>query len=272
MTAKQTGAMEAAPKKKERVPRGELPVLKIDPAAVDVNSPVPAYLQIEQDLRRQIHASGIRGDAKLPRETELASLYGTSRMTLRNALARLESARVVRREHGVGTLINPQGGVLTCDLSLMKRLQTQIREQGFTPGLVITQRKVVQPVQTVAVELGAGGDTFFVERIITVDGRPTAITRSWVSLATFPGFDQVDLVEQSVWRTFEAIYDRRVVRTSNSVELVKLSAHEAHQMNMSENDTALGLSAVAYDCSDEPLEFTVALWGAHARIHFDARD
>jgi GntR family transcriptional regulator len=256
---------------RKRVARGELPVLEIDPAAVDVNSPVPAYLQIEQDLRRQIQASGIKGDAKLPRETELASIYGTSRMTLRNALARLEEANVVRREHGVGTLVNPQMAVLTCNLSLMKRLQTQIREQGFVPGLVVTQRKAVRPTQAIAAELGIGeSDVYFIERIITVDGRPAAITRSWVSLERFPDFGGGDMVEMSVWRTFESRYGRSVARTSNSMELVKLSANEAHQMNLREDDTVLCLSAVAYDRDDLPLEYTVALWGPHARIHFDA--
>lgn len=54
------------------------------------------------------------------------------------------------------------------------------------------------------------------------------------------------------------------------MELVKLSANEAHQMNLREDDTVLCLSAVAYDRDDLPLEYSVALWGPHARIHFDA--
>lgn len=262
---------KAAPsEKRPRVRRQELPLLEIDPLAVDAASPVPAYLQVEQDLRRQIQSSGLRRDARLPRETELAELYGISRMTLRNALARLEGAELVRREHGVGTLINPQSTVLTCDLSLMKRLQTQIRDQGFEPGVVITQRKAVKPAAKVAtaLDMADDDDAHFIERLITVDRRPTALIRSWVPAAILPG--ELVLEENSIWKTIEIHLGRRIVRTSNWIELIELGTHDSHQLGMEERAATVGLTGIAFDETDRPVEYSVAYWGGNARIHFDA--
>lgn len=257
---------------KERVRRQKLAVLELNPAAVDTDSPVPAYLQIEQDIRRQILSSGLSGEARLPRETELAELYGISRMTMRNALARLEEAQLVRRAHGIGTLVNLRRSTVACDLSLMKRIQTQIRDQGFEPGQRITQRKTVSLVQKVAdgLKVEPQSEAFFFERVITVDRTPTALIRSWVPVAEFPGLDRLELQENSVWKTISEHYSRNVARTSNQIELVEINAQEAQLLNLEEGERTLSLTGIAYDGEDTPVEYSIALWGPTARIHFEA--
>ena len=258
---------------RERVIRRELETLEIDPTSVDADSPVPTYLQIEQDLRRQIQESPSERDIRLPRETELAKIYGVSRMTLRNALARLEESALIRREHGVGTLVNPQRAIVTCDLSLMKRLQSQISDQGFVPGVTPAQQRIVVPVGKVrdALAMSDADHAFYYERILTVDARPTALIRSWVSRAAFPRFGDWELTENSIWQTLAVKYDVKIVRTSNFMELVDLSALDAHQLGLTEGERTICLTGTAFDAGDRPVEFSVALWGRHARVHFDAR-
>jgi GntR family transcriptional regulator len=257
---------------KSRMSRQSLPVLELDPAAVDPDSPVPVYLQVEQDIRRQVKAIGLATEARLPRETELAELYSISRMTLRNALARLEDAKVVRREHGIGTIINAQQPTLACNLGLMKRLQTQIRDQGFVPGLQLIQLKTLKPIRAIAEALRMAKDekAIFVERLISVNGHPTALIRSWMAEAAVPGFADEPLLEDSVWKTIEVRYGRRVAHTSNSVEMVELNTNEAHHLNLAEGERTLCLTGLAVDSAGLPVEYSVALWGQNARIHFDA--
>lgn len=261
------------PMRKERVFRRKLDMLEVDPTAVDPDSPVPTYLQIEQDLRRQIQKYASATDIRLPRETELASIYGVSRMTLRNALARLEEGGFLRREHGVGTLVTPQAAIVTCDLSLMKRLQSQIRDQGFVPGVIFSQMRTVVPIGQVrdALAMAEGDEAFYYERILTVDRRPTALIRSWVSRSAFPAFGDSELIEQSIWQTLTTRYGTRVARTSNFMELIDLSAADAHQLGLSEGERTICLTGTAYDTAEKPVEYSVALWGRHARVHFDAR-
>ena len=74
-------------------------------------------MQVEQDLRRHITSGAIDADARLPRETELATLYGVSRMTVRRSLEGLERGGFVRRVHGVGTIVVPPTTSVTVDLS-----------------------------------------------------------------------------------------------------------------------------------------------------------
>jgi GntR family transcriptional regulator len=70
---------------------------------------VPLPEQLVQELARDI-ASGEIVDEKgrLPSETALHEQYGVSRATVREALAKLELARVVVRRHGIGTFVTEQ--------------------------------------------------------------------------------------------------------------------------------------------------------------------
>jgi DNA-binding FadR family transcriptional regulator len=57
------------------------------------------------DLRRQILSGDLNAGARLPGERELAAKYGTNRNTLREAVRRLEQARLVTVRHGQGVTI-----------------------------------------------------------------------------------------------------------------------------------------------------------------------
>ncbi|MBN2194234.1 MAG: FadR family transcriptional regulator [Polyangiaceae bacterium] len=57
------------------------------------------------DLRRQILAGVLCAGQRLPGERELAAKYGTNRNTLREAVRKLEQARLVSVRHGQGVTV-----------------------------------------------------------------------------------------------------------------------------------------------------------------------
>lgn len=68
---------------------------------------VPLADQLMQELATAISAGKIaKYDGRLPSETQLSQKYGVSRSTVREVLARLESAGVVVRRRGIGTFIS----------------------------------------------------------------------------------------------------------------------------------------------------------------------
>ncbi len=61
--------------------------------------------KVFEDLRKQILSSTLGPGERLPGERELASRYGTNRNTLREAVRRLEQARLVTVRHGQGVTV-----------------------------------------------------------------------------------------------------------------------------------------------------------------------
>jgi DNA-binding FadR family transcriptional regulator len=60
---------------------------------------------VYEDLRRQILSGALTPGERLPGERELANRYGTNRNTLREAVRRLEQARLVTVRHGQGVTV-----------------------------------------------------------------------------------------------------------------------------------------------------------------------
>jgi len=65
----------------------------------------PLYIQIYQALKKRIKGGEWSFGAMLPSEHELSDVYGISRGTLRQVLAKLEDEGLVRRERGRGTFM-----------------------------------------------------------------------------------------------------------------------------------------------------------------------
>lgn len=66
----------------------------------------PIYTRIEEDLRHGIADGAWRIGSRLPSEDQLRQRYGVSRMTVRQALARLAAAGLVTRRQGIGTFVS----------------------------------------------------------------------------------------------------------------------------------------------------------------------
>jgi DNA-binding LacI/PurR family transcriptional regulator len=65
----------------------------------------PLYIQIYSNLKERIESGEWSYGAMLPSEFELCDVYGVSRGTVRQVLAKLEEEGFIRREQGKGTFI-----------------------------------------------------------------------------------------------------------------------------------------------------------------------
>lgn len=75
-------------------------------AGTAVTDPVHGSVWITDQLRQAILEGRYAPGEKLPAERQFASAYGASRATIRTALSRLESERLVTRRPGAGTFVN----------------------------------------------------------------------------------------------------------------------------------------------------------------------
>lgn len=62
----------------------------------------PAYRQVSDQLRQKILSGELQPGSRLPNETDMSSLFGVSRSTVREALRELSSQTLVATKRGVG--------------------------------------------------------------------------------------------------------------------------------------------------------------------------
>src|SRR6266700_3083300 len=75
-----------------------------DPSSL--RDPVRGSAWITAQLRQAIREGHYAHGEKLPAERQSASAFGASRATIRSALIRLETERLVTRRLGAGTFVN----------------------------------------------------------------------------------------------------------------------------------------------------------------------
>jgi GntR family transcriptional regulator len=199
---------------------------------VNRRSPLPAWAQVERDLRAMID-QGLEIGSQLPTENELAAIYGVSRITIRQALAALADHGYVERRQGTGTFVADRPRLVQHDFGLMTPWRDRFRAAGEKAESVhLSESAVEDEPYELARELTADErslDRLHLKRLHLVNSRPIGITDSWL---VGPGKDALvgtALIEGSVSKTLQAagiedgpIHHFLEVRTVNSLESVLL--------------------------------------------------
>jgi len=240
------------------------------PGLIDQASPVPVFIQVEQDIRRQIISGGYKTGDRLPRETELAKIYGISRMTVRHALEGLAKAKLIKRSHGVGTTVISPPAPVVFNLGLMVSFSDQLRRQGYSLKTVTDMQAEVRPPEHISKALGmrAGEMAVAIRRVRVVENHPLALTTSWLRATRFPGLADRELTQGSLWATLEDIYGVQVKNSENAVEVIQATALEAHLLHIGTDEELLSFTGIVYDIEDQPIEYMTALWSRQVRFNF----
>ncbi|ANT62684.1 hypothetical protein AYJ57_20125 [Salipiger sp. CCB-MM3] len=242
------------------------PALEFQP--VNPDSPVPAYLQVEDDLRRSIQGAMAPEGTRLPREIELAEAYGVSRVTLRNALRRLEEAGFIERVHGRGTIVKAQPAPLEIDLTLMQPIWQQIQAQGERSVISFLSRESCALPASVAMALGQpeGEQGFRLVRLVSADIRPLVINTSWLPAALMPGFDPHALLNKSVWSTLSEAFKLTPSRSRNRVGMIQLSSDQAVLLQRPLGSQGIEMESITFDQQERPIELSRLVWGDAVRL------
>lgn len=239
---------------------------------IDKDSSVPVFIQIEQDIRRQIVSGALRDGERLPRETVLAEQYGASRVSVRRALAELAGARLVMRVHGLGTLVTAPKALMRCNLDAMTSFTAQLRAAGFEPEVTVDRVRTSDSLPDLfeVRDAEAGGPYLYLRRLVKVEGRPIGLNSSWIEQKRCPELQRTKLINGSLWTTLEQKFGIRPARADNRMDTRRASIDEARSLFCDEGAPLLRLNSIVFDAGDEPVEFSSVLWTENVSLRFSS--
>jgi GntR family transcriptional regulator len=240
-------------------------VLQVTP--VERDSPIPVYVQVEQDLRR-LSRSG--SAVKIPSEVDLAALYGVSRVTMRQSLQRLAAAGLVKREHGRGTTLVPRPDV-ALDLGLFRSVTDQLREAGHKGRVKMLHRALAPAPKEVAetLHLKTREKAIVLKRLVLANDVPLSVNTSWFPAKLAPGMQKVQLEDASVWSYLADTYSLVVSSAENKIEVVESGVAESEALQLDYATPLIKLSTCFHDKLGRPVEYSVSLWrSAQLRFSF----
>lgn len=231
------------------------------PAPPRLNSARPAHVQIEQWLVRAIGRGELAAGDRLPPEQELAAAIGVSRMTLRQALGRLEAREVITRTPGRrgGTFVaEPK---IECDLSgwagftdAMHRAEVGVSAEVISAETVPADRPVAE-----ALGLGRADGVHEVVRVRRAGPRPLALEHSWFPAALFPDLLRRPLTG-SLYALLREEYGQQPRAADEFVEPVVAAAAEAALLDVSEGTALLRVERTTSTAAGLPVEYAQDLF------------
>lgn len=133
--------------------------------------------RLRDELLEEMTSSQLRPGDKLPTEGELATRFGVSRATVREAVTSLVEAGYVTRRHGSGSYVSerrrmPHG--LDSTLSYL----AMIESAGVRAGMLVLDAVLEQSSKIDSpLQLSQGDTVLAVERVRTADDQPVIYSR-----------------------------------------------------------------------------------------------
>lgn len=177
----------------------------------------PIYVQIMEDLERRIASEYAPGDA-LPSETELATTYGLSRLTVREALGVLVRRGLIVTRKGIGSFVAAPAHRYPIAAGREASLTRAMRERGIAVRSQLISAEL-EDDRAVRARLGRAPVIRF-QTLRRVDGTPWSLTRTWISEPTFPGIAQAWDGSSSLCETLLERYGARTVRADRAFSAV----------------------------------------------------
>lgn len=157
--------------------------------AIERDSGITVWRQIEQTLADEIRAGQWGEGARLPTEAELSARFRVNRHTVRRAIGGLADRGLVRVEQGRGIFVREN--VLEYLVGRRTRFTENVRRLNRSPGgraVALERGKADRDVAT-ALGLRAGAQVVHLDMVGEVDGRPVSYGSHWFPGRLFPRFE-----------------------------------------------------------------------------------
>jgi GntR family transcriptional regulator len=225
----------------------------------DLQRFVPRYHEIEQVLRARI--ATLKPDDPLPSDAQLCEEFGVSRMTARNAVARLAQEGIVYRVPGRGTFVGEPPVHRQADNLLS--FSDEMRRKGRVPTSQLLEREVrpATAEERRRLRLADDADVLAIVRLRLADDVPVALERATLSADIAEGLLAADLEGGSLHRTLLDL-GRVPAGGTASLSAEAADAKEAKLLRIRKGEPLLVERRLIVDRESTPLELTESRYAA----------
>jgi GntR family phosphonate transport system transcriptional regulator len=217
----------------------------------------PLYLQIADELRRNIEESIYQIGDQLPTEAELSARFGVNRHTLRRAIEVLRQEGLVRVDRGRGMFVS--AAPIPYPLGKRVRYNEALKAHGLQASYQTLRIAEIPADAAIAkrLELTIGDPVILFERLSLADQKPISISSSYFPSQPFP-----DLLEQcqqchSISKLFQA-YGCDHIRRSTRVSARSVQPRDARLLELPLSAPILLTESINVDQQERVIEYGVA--------------
>lgn len=214
------------------------------------------------DIKKRISSGQWYSEMLMPTESELCTMYGVSRITVRRALEELEHENLIKRIQGKGTFITAS------------KMYSGASANGFTQnmvaqGVVVVSQLVIEELVPASVELrqklllaDSKSLVWHFSRIRLAGGKPIAIMDTYVKESLGDIMRTYDLKVESFYGLYQKIFGIPVVDTIGSVTAIIPKPEICSLLQVPQGSAHLWYKSIGYLADDTPIQVDYSVFNS----------
>lgn len=206
------------------------PAAAAEAAALDRASPIPLYVQVRNRLLAMV-GGWTDPEKRFFSDEELTAMFGVSRATVREALAELVEAGVLRRTRGRGTAVSLRKVEEKLTPVMNIRSQWEAEGRPITASVLVFERVGASAAVAEALGIADGAPVLFVKRVRATAIAPVAIDWRYLPAWIGDGLERADAAASllhNLWRKVDLDHSELTIEAALSgpeeMELLHLPA------------------------------------------------
>ncbi len=219
--------------------------------------------QVYNYLRERLQEGHFAPGFKLPAESDLARSLNVSRVSLRDALQRLELEGYIERKRGVGTFIIDRNPLhIEAGIEKLISMSDVIRSRGHVPGTAETEIFGQPADEEIAARLGieVGDPVTVVNRVRTIDGEPIFWDSNCFPARHFPSTTPVSAIGESLFSFVEQKLGLYIGHAVARLLPAQVDTYLASKLKVSEGTLLIKLAQVHYLKDNTPIWYATLLY------------
>lgn len=214
----------------------------------------PVYIQIHNQIKRDIEAGVWKVGNRIPSERALSAQFKVSRMTLRQALQTLVEEGILERRVGAGTYVARQKvqEVMSGTTSFTEIM----RSQGKFPSSQTISYRMASPSlsEQERLHLQENDRVVRMERIRLADSVPISFEVTTIPASLVKDFSRAEVTD-SFYATMEQKGGYQIGAAKQTVTATLASENIADYLDLKRGDPILRLRQITYLSDGRPFEY-----------------
>jgi len=220
---------------------------------LEKESSVPLYVQMADIIKRNIDEGHLLPNNPLPSESQLMKVYNTSRITIRNALLRLEYSGDIFKVHGRGSFVSVKK--ITDLISPSTSWRSLMEDQGYDVLYELIEFGEVWPNDGVKRELRIYENEKVkkIKRLKKIHQDTIGLDVFFLPINISKSFKESYLKKHSIFDFLNSSQETRIARIESQIRSAAIEDGDAETMNVDYSSTVLIRGFVAFNSNKEPV-------------------
>ena len=205
-------------------------------------------------LRSEI--SDLATNDPIPGERALAERFGTSRVTIRQALALLQDDGLIYTVHGAGSFVAPPR--VTKQMKLLSFTQ-EMKLKGLKASTQVISSELIEDDEHATDDfIVVGEPAYRIERLRFGNSEPLSFEITYINQSIAPGLIDKDLTK-SLYHILETEYGNEVFSADEHLVPVIIDSRIAKFMKIAEGSVAIRIQRTGYNIRGEEVERSISI-------------